>query len=70
MPFFDFRCEECGHQFIKRVSNAEKHQVECPECGHRRVKQLLSPFFTSGSSGDSGPIIPDGCMGCSQAGSG
>lgn len=71
MPFFDFKCEKCGHEFNIRVSNAEKNKVKCPECGHKKVKQLLSPFFTAGtkpaSPGFSG--LPDGCAGCGQAGS-
>lgn len=45
MPFFDFKCEECGHEFVKRVSNEEKSSVKCPQCGNTKVKQLLSPFL-------------------------
>lgn len=72
MPFFDFKCEKCGHEFEVRVSNAEKDKVKCPECDHPRVKQLLSPFFSSGSR-TSSPVrtgLPDGCAGCGQAGMG
>lgn len=70
MPFFDFRCKQCGHEFTKRVSNAEKGRVKCPECGHPEVKQLLSPFYTTGSQAGTIPPIPDGCVGCGHAGSG
>lgn len=72
MPFFDFKCEKCNHEFNLRISNEEKSKVKCPECGHPKVKQLLSPFFTAGAKPAS-PVssgMPPGCVGCGQAGSG
>lgn len=69
MPFFDFKCEKCGHQFNKRVSNEEKKTVKCEECGHPRVVQMLSPFFSSSPrAGNSG--LPGKCEGCCHSGSG
>lgn len=73
MPFFDFKCEKCGHQFNLRVSNEEKSKVKCEKCGHPRVIQLLSPFFSPGSktSLPSSPRLPGpGCDGCGNAGMG
>jgi len=73
LPFFDFKCEKCGHQFNLRVSNEEKSKVKCEKCGHPRVIQLLSPFFTAGGSKTSAPVnnpgLP-GCGGCGNAGMG
>jgi len=72
VPFFDFKCEKCGHQFTLRVSNEEKSKVKCEKCGHSRVIQLLSPFFAPGSKADSGRRVMPGpnCEGCSSAGMG
>jgi putative FmdB family regulatory protein len=72
MPFFDFKCEKCGHEFGLLVSNQEKSKVKCPQCGHPKVRQLLSPFFTTGSKtpASADPGIPDACRGCSRNGMG
>lgn len=73
MPFFDFKCEKCGHEFNVRVSSEEKSKVKCEKCEHPRVVQLLSPFFSQGgksspSSRNSG--FSGNCGGCSHVGSG
>ena len=72
MPFFDFKCEKCGHQITVRVSNEEKSKVKCEKCGHPRVIQLLSPFFSPGSKTASSTRAFPGpnCEGCSGAGMG
>jgi len=71
VPFFDFKCEECGHEFVKRVSNEEKSSVKCPQCGNTKVKQLLSPFFAPGSRSGGNNFTPsDACGGCGVAGTG
>lgn len=73
MPFFDFKCRECGHEFNIRISNQDKDKVRCPQCGTGQVRQMLSPFFTPGSGkGTPGKRerLPDGCAGCNQAGMG
>ncbi|MGE5397486.1 MAG: FmdB family zinc ribbon protein [Chitinophagales bacterium] len=72
MPFFDFKCEKCGHVFNIRVSNADKDKVRCPECDHAKVRQLLSPFYSPGGK-SLVPVrskLPDSCAGCGQAGTG
>jgi putative FmdB family regulatory protein len=44
LPFFDFRCESCGHRFTVLISNAEKQNQRCPECGSQTLKQVLGSF--------------------------
>ncbi|SMB97007.1 putative regulatory protein, FmdB family [Thermanaeromonas toyohensis ToBE] len=46
MPLFEFRCNECQHQFTLLVSNAEKSSAVCPKCGSGNLKQLITPFST------------------------
>lgn len=44
MPIYEYRCDECGHQFdyvAKRLTDAPD---VCPECGTKTLKKLLSAF--------------------------
>lgn len=66
MPFFDFKCEKCGHRFTVRVSNEDKSKVTCPQCGADQPRQI----FTSFAIGKSGSMPEPGgnCDGCAQRG--
>ncbi|NPV26319.1 MAG: zinc ribbon domain-containing protein [Firmicutes bacterium] len=67
MPFFDFKCDSCGHRFTVRVSNQEKEKVTCPECGASHPRQIFTPFAIGGKSGSvAGPS--ESCSGCNQRG--
>lgn len=70
MPYFEFQCENCGHKFELRISNAEKSKVKCPECGNSKIKQLLTPFFSPGTRINSvaDSAAPSCCRGCAQEG--
>lgn len=41
MPFYEFRCQECGEEFTKRVSWREKSEVACPRCGSKKLREIL-----------------------------
>lgn len=43
MPIYEYRCEQCGHEFekLQKVSEQGKIQV-CLECGAEAAKQLIS----------------------------
>ena len=32
MPLYEYKCEECGHQFEARRAIKERNDVECPDC--------------------------------------
>ncbi len=42
MPFYEYRCEKCGHQMeaLQKISDAPL--VDCPECGQPALKKLVS----------------------------
>jgi putative FmdB family regulatory protein len=42
MPFYEYRCEACGHEIeaLQRVS--DEPLLDCPECGRPALKKLMS----------------------------
>lgn len=42
MPFYEYRCEACGHELeaLQRLSDAPL--VDCPACGKPDLKKLIS----------------------------
>lgn len=57
MPFYDFRCQECGQEFTKRISWQEKSEVVCPHCGSKKLKEIfgfLGLLKSGGGSAGSG----------------
>ena len=48
MPIFEYRCQDCGHQFEKLVSRSQ--QPTCPACQGAKLEQLLSVFAVRGST--------------------
>lgn len=41
MPVYEFRCQECGHGFTKRIPWQDKAAVACPRCGSRKLKEIF-----------------------------
>ncbi|MDO4540683.1 MAG: zinc ribbon domain-containing protein [Syntrophomonadaceae bacterium] len=73
MPMFEFRCNQCGKEFDKLVSQEGRKNVTCPECASADIRQKLSPFGTASrtiSPGGSPDFpLPPSCAGCGNAGS-
>jgi putative FmdB family regulatory protein len=42
MPFYEYRCQSCGHELeaLQKISDAPL--VDCPECGQPALKKLVS----------------------------
>ncbi|MCB2262849.1 MAG: zinc ribbon domain-containing protein [Candidatus Thiosymbion ectosymbiont of Robbea hypermnestra] len=42
MPFYEYRCEHCGHELevLQKISDAPL--VDCPECARPALKKLVS----------------------------
>ena len=65
MPIYEYRCEECGAEFEKRVARvADSASVGCPSCGQTRVAMRFSTFATVTSGSKQSASMP----GCPSAG--
>jgi putative FmdB family regulatory protein len=42
MPFYEYRCGECGHQMEALQKISDEPLVDCPECGQPALKKLVS----------------------------
>lgn len=40
MPVYEYKCEDCGHEFEELTRGEE--QVQCPECESEQVEKLIS----------------------------
>ena len=51
MPFYEYQCEACGHQFEEFQKITDDPIRTCPECKKRRVRRLISQtsFVLKGS---------------------
>jgi len=45
MPTYEFKCENCGHQFSEFTSVKERDNVKCPKCGSKNIKQIYGGFL-------------------------
>lgn len=44
MPFYDYKCKACGHEFEEMKPMAKsKGPFKCPECGARRAARVFNP---------------------------
>ncbi|HIV55786.1 MAG TPA: zinc ribbon domain-containing protein [Candidatus Anaerobiospirillum stercoravium] len=42
MPFYEYRCRDCGHTLTKLQSMSAPALTTCPECGHESLVKLIS----------------------------
>ncbi len=49
MPIFEYRCQECGHQFELIVFRAEA-PTRCPKCKTEKTERLVSGFAMGAAS--------------------
>ena len=67
MPLYDFRCQECGVRFEKRLSFSQSDtRVACPTCASQHTRRLISAVMVLGV-GASGATTEGGGCGCGGA---
>jgi putative FmdB family regulatory protein len=51
MPTYEFRCSQCGEEFerVMSVAEREKAKPKCPKCDAKKVEPVLSGFFAKTS---------------------
>lgn len=44
MPTYEYRCEDCGHEFtvVLSLSEHDKAKQPCPKCRSENVQQAVS----------------------------
>jgi len=42
MPFYEYRCEACGHEFEAMQKMSDAPLRDCPECGKPQLAKLVS----------------------------
>lgn len=42
MPIYEYRCQDCGHEFEILQRMADDPLTECPKCGHEALTKLVS----------------------------
>ncbi|MCB2228742.1 MAG: zinc ribbon domain-containing protein [Desulfarculaceae bacterium] len=47
MPIYEYKCEDCGHQYEALVMGSED-AVDCPQCGSKKKERQMSCFSSGG----------------------
>jgi putative FmdB family regulatory protein len=42
MPFYEYRCEACGHELEALQKVSDDPLTDCPACGRPNLKKLIS----------------------------
>ena len=54
MPLYEYKCEDCGHEFEEIVSFSNADNVACEKCGGK-TERLVSTFCGGGEGEGDGP---------------
>ncbi|MCF6218470.1 MAG: zinc ribbon domain-containing protein [Gammaproteobacteria bacterium] len=73
MPFYEYRCQSCGHQVEVLQKLSDSPLACCPDCAGTEMKKLMSASADvssqregAGSTADAVPpcMTGGGCNGC------
>ena len=42
MPIYEYKCENCGHQFEKLQKMSDPPAITCPKCNKDSLKKMVS----------------------------
>lgn len=67
MPFYEYKCQECGHRLEVMQSMSDEPLSECPACHKQALKKLISTgsFTHKSASIDNAPACASGACGAS-----
>ena len=51
MPYYDYRCGQCGKKFtVKQTFEEHEHKrVKCPKCRTQKVERVIGAVFANTS---------------------
>ncbi|MBD3219109.1 MAG: zinc ribbon domain-containing protein [candidate division Zixibacteria bacterium] len=52
MPLYEYKCNQCGHEFEELVYGDKK--PACPKCNSDKTEKKMSAFATGGGSTSGG----------------
>lgn len=62
MPFYDYRCRSCEHQFETMQKVGDAALTTCPSCDQDQLEKLVSaPAIQSSGGGGGGHVHGPGC---------
>jgi putative FmdB family regulatory protein len=71
MPFYEYRCRDCGHEFEALRPMSERDDPSpCPQCRSPRAERRLSTFAARTAAHPTGPCTPAQAASCGNAGFG
>ena len=67
MPFYEYKCQACGHELEALQKISDEPLKDCPECGKPELsKKLSAPSF--GTDGDAISLASDSSSGSRSGG--
>jgi len=63
MPIYEYRCNQCGHDFEELTFSTSGPSPDCPQCSHGDVVKLMSAgsIRPNGVPSGSGGFTPPAC---------
>ena len=51
MPYYDFKCSQCGRKFTVKqtLEERERKRVKCPKCGSQKAERVIGTVFAKTS---------------------
>ncbi len=66
MPFYDYKCAECGAvNEVRHGMNEKPSGLKCESCGHGRLSRIFQAVASLGGS-SGGHSHGGGCSSCSS----
>lgn len=67
MPFYEYKCQDCGETFEYFARSMSDEAEACQCCGNKNIRKLISNFgFKSGSASSGDFRSSSGGSGCSS----